>query len=168
MNSLVRCWCGLFLSAICLLPACGNSSSGITVEDVWSLPVQIHKMDGEMARAMGAHEGHGGHHGSSNGVVYLTIRNKGSEADRLLSVLTDVCEVAEIHRTTMEDETMMMKKIESSLEIPAGGTVVLKPRDYHVMLIELTQSLVAGDEIALELYFERAGLIKVASEIRAL
>ncbi len=52
------------------------------------------------------------------------------------------------------------------LEIPAGGTVELKPGSYHIMLIDLTQELKVGDKIEITLKFEKAGEVKVTAEVR--
>jgi len=52
------------------------------------------------------------------------------------------------------------------LEVPAGGSVRLKPGSYHLMLMGLTGDLVAGKTIQLDLVFERAGKVVVAAEIR--
>jgi copper(I)-binding protein len=43
------------------------------------------------------------------------------------------------------------------LEIPAGGTVVLKPGGGHVMISGLTAPLHPGEMLQLTLRFERSG-----------
>ena len=60
---------------------------------------------------------------------------------------------------------MGMRKIDS-LEIPAGGTVELKPGGYHIMLIDLNRELVAGEKVDITLKFEKAGDVKVTAEVR--
>ena len=60
---------------------------------------------------------------------------------------------------------MGMRQIER-LEIPAGGTVELKPGGYHIMLIGLTRELVVGEKIDITLKFEKAGDVKVTAEVR--
>ena len=61
---------------------------------------------------------------------------------------------------------MGMRKIDK-LDIPAGGKVELKPGGYHIMLIELTRELKAGDKVEITLTFEKAGDVKVTAEVRA-
>ena len=58
-----------------------------------------------------------------------------------------------------------MQRIER-LEIPAGATVELKPGSFHLMLIDLTQELKAGETIEMTLSFEKAGDVKVTAEVR--
>ena len=60
---------------------------------------------------------------------------------------------------------MGMQKMDR-LEIPAGGSVELKPGSYHIMLIDLTRELQAGEKIDLTLKFEKAGDVKVTAEVR--
>ena len=60
---------------------------------------------------------------------------------------------------------MGMRKIDS-LEIPAGGSVELKPGGYHIMLIDLTRELKAGDKFDITLKFANAGDVKVTAEVR--
>jgi copper(I)-binding protein len=52
------------------------------------------------------------------------------------------------------------------LDIPAGGSVQLKPGSFHLMLIGLTGDLVVDKTIQLDLVFEHAGKVVVTAEIR--
>jgi len=112
--------------------------------------------------------GHGHHgHGAdlSMGAAYLTITNNGDEPDRLVSVTTDVAEAVEVHDVTMKDNVMEMRPLHDGLEIPAGETVSLEPGGYHLMLIGLTKSLLAGKSFDLTLTFEHAGDVTVTVPI---
>ena len=53
------------------------------------------------------------------------------------------------------------------VEIPAGGTLELKPGSYHIMLIGLNQDLKVGDTIEITLKLEKAGDVKVTAVVRA-
>jgi hypothetical protein len=68
--------------------------------------------------------------------------------------------------TGMDTGSVMgMRRIER-LEVPAGGTVELKPGGYHVMLIGLTRELVVGEKIDITLRFAKAGEMRVTAEVR--
>ena len=54
----------------------------------------------------------------------------------------------------------------AGVDIPAGGTLELKPGGYHIMLINLKQELKVGDKIELTLTFEKAAPIVVTAEVR--
>jgi copper(I)-binding protein len=63
--------------------------------------------------------------------------------------------------------TMMGMRPVARVEIPAGGTLELKPGSYHIMLIGLSKDLVVGEKIEITLKFEKAGEVKVTAEVRA-
>lgn len=97
-----------------------------------------------------------------NGAAYMTIANAGSESDRLVAGKTDAAEIVEIHEIAKDESgVMQMRPLADGLEIPAGGEAVLEPGGYHVMLIGLTEDLVAGKTFELTLTFANAGEVVV-------
>jgi copper(I)-binding protein len=60
---------------------------------------------------------------------------------------------------------MGMQPVER-LEIPAGGSVQLKPGSYHIMLIGLKEDLKAGDTIEITLTFENAGELALSVPVK--
>lgn len=83
--------------------------------------------------------------------AYFEITNNGDRNDQLIAVQSDFA-MAEIHETHMENDVMRMRQIES-IEVPAGESVILKPRSYHVMLMQLAQPLIEGEQVSLTLIF---------------
>lgn len=91
------------------------------------------------------------------GAAYLTIRNEGSQADRLLGAGTPAARAVELHATVREGDVMRMRAL-TAIDLPPGETVALDPGGrLHLMLIGLKAALKAGDRISLTLRFERAG-----------
>jgi hypothetical protein len=107
----------------------------------------------------------GGAHGSGNGAVYLTIRNTGAAADALLAASTDAARTVELHETRLEDGKMVMRPL-PRFEVPAGARLELKPGSYHIMLLDLTRDLRAGETVRLRLTFERAGELGLEAPVR--
>lgn len=95
--------------------------------------------------------------------AFLTIRNDG-EADRLVGVTTDAASDAQVHTTVKNGEVMEMRAVDA-LDIPAHGSVALRPGSYHVMLMGLKHPLKAGDTLSLTLRFEKAGTVAVSAPI---
>ncbi|RMF66363.1 MAG: copper chaperone PCu(A)C [Calditrichaeota bacterium] len=133
------------LLLMCLALGCGKSTSGpeISVAKAWSRPALA---AGETEDKMG-----------STGVVYLTLRNNGAAADRLLLATSDVAEAVELHRSKMVDGKMSMEMLKEGVIVPAGGEVVFAPGGYHIMLIGLKRDLKPGDQFPLTLAFEKSG-----------
>lgn len=92
--------------------------------------------------------------------AYFVVHNKGSDADRLLSVSTPVAGKAELHEHVHADGVMKMQHVES-VDVPAGGEVKFEPMGYHVMLFNLKQQAKDGERFPLTLNFEKAGAVEV-------
>jgi copper(I)-binding protein len=105
--------------------------------------------------------------GQPTGGGYLTVSNKGKSADRLLSVSTPDAGRAEIHSMTMKDNVMVMRPVEDGLEIPAGGTVELKPGHFHLMFMDVKKPFRKGDTIPVTLDFEKTGKVEISMPVEA-
>lgn len=93
---------------------------------------------------------------------YMTIKNTGAQDDRLVSVTAAIVPKAEIHEMTMDSSNVMtMRPVEGGLAVPAGGSVELSPKGYHVMFIGLTSPIKEGDKVKATLTFEKAGSVDV-------
>ncbi|WP_225143513.1 MULTISPECIES: copper chaperone PCu(A)C [Bradyrhizobium] len=97
---------------------------------------------------------------------YLTIENKGSAADRLVSVSADIAGKAEIHEMAMDNGVMKMRALDKGLAIEPGKTVKLAPGGNHLMLQELKGPFKQGDKVPVTLQFEKAGKITVALDVQ--
>ena len=95
--------------------------------------------------------------GASIGGAYMTIINKGPEADRLISISSPIAGKLEVHQMSMDKGVMSMRPVAGGLEIKPGQTVVLNPESFHLMLIGLKQPLVQGERVKATLDFAKAG-----------
>lgn len=106
--------------------------------------------------------------GATVGAGYLTIVNKGSAPDRLVSASADVAEKAEVHEMAMDNGAMTMRALSDGFDIKPGESVTLKPGGLHLMLTGLKQPLVQGGVIHVTLTFAKAGPITAALPIGVL
>jgi len=106
--------------------------------------------------------------GATTGAVYMTLDNKSNAEDRLTGASSDVAITLQIHEMKVVNGTMEMREVAGGLAIPAGGSVVLKPGGYHVMLIGLKKPLKAGDSFPLTLQFQKAGKVSVTVPVQAM
>ncbi|MCH7678699.1 copper chaperone PCu(A)C [candidate division KSB1 bacterium] len=142
----------VFLFVSFVIGCSSSNSPEITIENVWSWPVEAMQQDD------------GSSH--STGVIYLTIVNEGGIADRLIAIQTEVAEVVEFHETRKQGDMMMMQRLEGAIEIPADGQVEFKPGGLHIMLIGLKRSLNPGERFGITLEFDKSGEVAVESKIR--
>lgn len=90
---------------------------------------------------------------------------------KLLSVQSPAAKTVQIHQSTMKDDVMSMRQVES-VALPAGKPVSFDPHGYHIMLIDLTAQVQEGSKVPLTLIVENAKgekeTIEVQAEARAL
>lgn len=91
--------------------------------------------------------------GQSGTGAFMTLTAK--EPMRLVGVASPVAGVAEIHEMKMENDVMKMRAI-SSLDLPAGKAVEIKSGGYHLMLMDLNQTLKYGATVPVTLTFADA------------
>jgi len=93
---------------------------------------------------------------------YMTIRNAGATADRLVSVTAEIAGRAEIHEMAVDGNGVMtMRPLAAGIEIPAGGEVALKPGSFHLMFMELNQPAKEGAPFKGTVTFEKAGTLEI-------
>lgn len=98
---------------------------------------------------------------------YLVISNPGTTLDTLVGAKSPAAVKVEVHETTSDASGMTGMQPIDRLEIPAGGTVTLEPGGYHLMLMEPSDTIVAGATVELTLVFEHAGEVTLTVEVRA-
>ncbi len=98
----------------------------------------------------------------------MTIINKGTTADRLVAARSAASDKVEIHEMKMDGSVMRMRELEKGVEIPPGGTVVLKPGGYHIMFMELKAPFAKDTKVPVTLVFEKAGTIDVPFTVEAM
>ena len=99
--------------------------------------------------------------------AFMTIENRGKEADRLVGITSPVAGLVEIHEMAMDAGVMKMRAVKG-IDLKPGATVELRPSGYHVMLENLKAPLKQGDEIALLLNFEKAGAVEIKVRVEGM
>jgi periplasmic copper chaperone A len=74
---------------------------------------------------------------------------------RLVGISSPAAGVAEVHEMKMDGDVMKMRAVDA-LDLPAGKTVELKSGGYHVMLMDLRQTLPKGSMMPMTLRFRDA------------
>ena len=105
--------------------------------------------------------------GQPNSAVFMTLVNNSKENRALVAAETPSAGVVELHTHVHEDGMMKMRKVDN-IEIPAGQTVTLKPSGFHVMLIGLKEKLEPGQEVHMNLIFDKGGKEHIMAPVRAM
>jgi copper(I)-binding protein len=125
-----------------ILTACAGPKQ-LTIQDAWGRPALT----------------------GNNAAAYFVINNPLSEPDRLVDATSKIAEFTEIHLSQMQDGKMMMQ-LQAYVDIPANSRIEFKPKDFHIMFINLSNDLNMGDEYSLTLEFEKAGSITVIVPVK--
>ena len=101
--------------------------------------------------------------------AFVTLES--SDEARVVGVKSTAAQTVEIHSSQHKDGVMHMHAVES-IALPAGKRVELKPGGYHVMLVNLTKPLAAGDKVPLVFTIEdgqgKRTTLEVKAEVRPL
>jgi periplasmic copper chaperone A len=99
--------------------------------------------------------------------AFMTITSAGAQADKLVAATTPVTPRAELH-TMVKDAAgkMAMQKVDN-VDVPASGSVELKPGSFHIMMFGLTKALNVGDTFPVTLKFEQGGETTVQVKVQA-
>ena len=106
--------------------------------------------------------------GATVAAGYLTIRNTGSEPDRLVSGSTPVARKFEVHEMSMDNGVMRMRPVPDGVVIKPGETVELKPQSFHIMMTGLKQPIEKGKPFKGSLVFEKAGAVEIDFTVEAI
>jgi len=94
--------------------------------------------------------------------LYFTIENKGTTADTLFKVDSDIAGKVEIHETYSQGDMMGMRKVDF-IVVDGKSSFDFKPGSYHIMVMKLKKDINEGDEEKFVLHFKQAGEISITA-----
>lgn len=97
--------------------------------------------------------------------VYFRVANGTTSADTLVEVRTPAADSVAIHETVQQGDTTRMQPA-GSLAVPAEQRMALEPGSSHVMLMNLSQPLSAGDNVIIDVEFASEGLQRINVPVR--
>jgi copper(I)-binding protein len=95
------------------------------------------------------------------GGAFLSIANKGPEDDRLVAASSPMADHIEMYGIKVVGADIEMRPLANGVAIPAGHTITLKPRGYHLLLVGVRALLAKGSTLPVTLTFEKAGAVAV-------
>ena len=87
---------------------------------------------------------------------YLTIRNKSSSPDHLIRAASPLAARVEMHVHLHDGAVVRMRQVKG-YDIPATGSLELKPGVAHLMFVDIKRPFKEGEKIPVTLRFEHAG-----------
>jgi copper(I)-binding protein len=105
---------------------------------------------------------------SRTSAAFMTLRNTGVENHAVVAARTPAAAIVELHTHLMGDDGMHRMREVEQVEVRAGGEAVLQPGGLHVMLINLTAPLKAGDQVELTLVYDDDSEETIAAEVKTI
>ena len=96
--------------------------------------------------------------------LYMTVHG-GPAPDRLVAVSSDIAGMAMMHESIEHGDVASMRMLDG-IDIPAGGTVTLRPGGMHVMLEDLARRPAAGQTITVLVRFRSGASDSVLVMVR--
>jgi copper(I)-binding protein len=145
------------LGLVLATAACGGEAEEPVVDAAPEAPEGITVTDGWMAMPAVA---------GNPGAVYFTIANS-SDRNRMIRA-ADVLGAgsAAMHQMGTWNLEPSMDEV-MQLDVPAGETIEFKPGDYHVMAMDLDETLEVGSQTEVTLTFVGGDKVSFPVEIRA-
>ena len=121
-----------------------TEADGVTITDAW-----VRSAETGMSAAFGE------------------LSNTGSEDVTVVSATTEASSMIQLHETVENDSgEMVMREKDGGFVIPAGGTFMLEPGGNHIMLMDLTAPLVAGDDVTFTLTFADDSTLEFTAPVK--
>jgi copper(I)-binding protein len=102
---------------------------------------------------------------AENTGIFMVIRNQGDKDVKLIRAESPVAKSVELH-TVIEEGGMKKMRPVPDITIKAKGETMLKPGDYHVMLIGLYKPLPEGEEVPVTLKFDDGSSQSLKAPVR--
>jgi hypothetical protein len=90
--------------------------------------------------------------GVPTSAFFLTLTNNSNNNIALVKATSNIAMNVELHEHTHNNGMMEMRQVQK-INIPAKGSIALKPGGYHIMLIGLTRKIKSGDTVDINLEF---------------
>lgn len=95
------------------------------------------------------------------GVGYMSLANTGKTAVSLVSATTPAAKTITLHKSSVVGGVARMSAVAGGISIPPGGSAVLGPGGYHMMLEGLAKPLSAGERAPMTLKFSNGQSVQV-------
>lgn len=105
--------------------------------------------------------------GEAMTAAFGTLTNTGSKAITVVGAATKAAGVVELHETVQNsDGSMAMQPKKGGFVVPAGGSLTLEPGGNHIMLMDLTASLAAGEVVPVTLTLDDGSTAVIEATVK--
>jgi len=102
----------------------------------------------------------------SNSAVYFLITNGYTQPDTITSVQSETAQISEVHESYEREEGMMGMRYVEELELPPQSSISFQPGSYHIMLMQLNQTVNKGDTVKVWLNLKNHDPVMINAPVR--
>jgi copper(I)-binding protein len=95
--------------------------------------------------------------------AFMTITNSGDATDTLVAATTPASGMVQLHEMVMSNGQMVMQQKKGGIPVPAHGNAVLEPGGNHIMFMDVSAPIKAGDDVVLTLTFKSGATMTVTA-----
>ena len=154
-------------SAALLLGGCGSTSSGVVTSpapsSVTSPAISSTTAPAGSAAGVTLRDGWVKSAPSGMTAIFGTLENPTDQPVTVLSAASPAAAMVELHEVAMVDGAMKMRPKVGGFVVPAHGTHELTPGGDHIMLMELTGAIQAGDPVRATLTLSDGATLAVSA-----
>lgn len=103
--------------------------------------------------------------GATSG-IYLTMKNMDATTIRVVGFESTAARVTQAHETMIRGDMSSMDT-RAEVALAPGATITMKPGGLHVMMIDATRALIAGDTVPLTMRLADGRGIVLSALVRA-
>lgn len=98
--------------------------------------------------------------------MFGDVVNEGAEAVKLTGGSAPGVGMVQVHEYVKQGTKETMREVPGGLEVPAGGSVELKPGGYHVMLMDVSAQWAVGDSVPVTLNLSDGQSVSVQAVVK--
>lgn len=97
--------------------------------------------------------------------AFAVVENPGATAKAIVAASSDISDKVELHEMKNENGMMRMSPVKK-VDVPAKGTLELKPGSFHVMLFDVKKKISDGEKISLTFTFDDGSKVTTEAQVR--
>lgn len=85
--------------------------------------------------------------------AFVTLTNRSATDEVVVAATSPVSRMVQLHETVAQGGRMVMQENKDGIPVPANGTAILEPGGDHLMLMDVTAPIKAGEVVPFTLTF---------------
>lgn len=98
--------------------------------------------------------------------AFGTLSNGGGQPVTITAAATPASTSMELHEVVDDNGTMVMKAVADGFPVPANGSLILEPGGYHLMLMDVTAPIKAGQDVTFTLTCSNGATTQVTAQAK--